>query len=152
MDLEAKLSALGLSLPEAPKPVAAYVPAVRAGNLLFVSGQVPRVAGELVTGSVPSQVAVGAAAEAARACVLGALAIVGDQLGGDWARLVRIVRVEVFVHSDRTFTDQPTVADGASQLLVELFGDAGRHARVAVGVSSLPLDVAVELALTAEVR
>jgi enamine deaminase RidA (YjgF/YER057c/UK114 family) len=143
----------GLRLPTPPKPLASYVPAVRVGTLLFVSGQLPLLDGQAVaTGPVPSQCPADWAALAARQCLLNALAIVGEQAGGDWSRVVRIVRLGVFVQSDAGFAGQPAVANGASDLLVELFGDAGRHARAAVGVNALPLQASVELELIVELR
>ena len=153
MDIHAKLKSLDLPLPPAPKPVAAYVPAVRTGNLVFVSGQLPMRDGKLMaTGPVPSAVKLDDAQLAARQCALNALAILDEQLSGDWSRLVRIVRLGVFVSSDDAFTDQPKVANGASEFLGQLLGDAGRHARAAVGVNVLPLGATVEVELIAEVR
>jgi enamine deaminase RidA (YjgF/YER057c/UK114 family) len=153
MDLHAKLASLNLKLPVAPKPIGHYVPAVRTGNLVYVSGQLPMSEGQLIAkGPVPSAVSLEQGQAAARQCALNALAIVGEQIGGDWSRLVRIVRVAVFVASDNGFTDQPKVANGASELLGQLFGDAGKHARAAVGVNVLPLGATVEVELIAEVR
>jgi len=153
MDIHAKLQSLGLTLPQAPKPVASYVPAVRSGNLIFVSGQLPMRAGELIaTGKVPTQVSVEQGQAAAQQCALNALAIVGDQLGGDFGRVVRIVRVGGFVQCTDDFAGQPQVINGASNLLGELFGEAGRHARAAVGVNALPLNAAVEVEMLVEVR
>lgn len=148
-----ELERKGLRLPPPPKPLASYVPAVRAGTLLFVSGQLPFHDGQLAaTGPVPSQCPADRAVLAARQCLLNALAIVGEQAGGDWTRVLRIVRLGVFVQSDTGFAGQPAVANGASDLLVELFGDAGRHARAAVGVNALPLHASVELELVAELQ
>lgn len=153
MDIHAKLATLGLKLPVAPKPVAAYVPAVRTGNLIVVAGQLPLIEGKLIaTGRVPSSVSLEQAQAAARQCALNALAAVGDVIGGDWSRLVRVVRVGVFVASDNDFFEQPKVANGASELLGQVFGDAGRHARAAVGVNVLPLNAPVEVELMVEVR
>ncbi len=153
MDLSAKLASLGLTLPPAPKPVAVYVPAVRTGNLVFVSGQIPVRDGKvLFTGTVPSGVPMAQAQQAAQQCALNALAVVGDQIGGNWSRLVRIVRLCVFVASDNGFGEQPQVANGASELLEKVFGDAGKHSRSAVGVNTLPRNVPVELEMVAEVR
>lgn len=153
INLAARLNELGLVLPAAPKPLAAYVPAVRTGNLLVVSGQLPLADGKLLAvGPVPSVVSIDQATLATRQCLLNALAIVGNELGGDWSRLVRVVRLGVFVQSDLRFGDQPKVANGASELLVQLFGDTGRHARAAIGVNALPLDASVELEFWAEVR
>jgi enamine deaminase RidA (YjgF/YER057c/UK114 family) len=153
MDIHAKLASLNLKLPAAPKPVAVYVPAVRTGNLIYVSGQLPMSEGQLIAnGPAPSAVSLEQAQAAARQCALNALAIVGDQIGGDWSRLVRIVRLAVFVASDNSFTDQPKVANGASELLGQVFGDAGKHARAAVGVNVLPLGASVEVEMIVEVR
>ncbi len=147
-----RLAELGLTLPAAPRPVASYVPAVRAGDLVFVSGQVPFRDGKLViTGRVPSQVSPEAARGAAAQCALNALAILADQLEGDLDRVRRIVKLGVFVACDPDFHGQPQVANGASDLLVEVFGEAGRHARAAVGAPALPLGAAVEVELVAEV-
>lgn len=153
MSFEANLAALGLTLPAAPKPVASYVPAVRSGNLVFVSGQLPMKDGQLTaTGPVPSKCSPEAAHAAARQCVLNGLAVLGDQIGGDFSRVVRIVRVGAFVQSDDGWTEQPKVANGGSELLQQLFGEAGRHARAAVGTNALPLGASVEIELLVEVR
>jgi enamine deaminase RidA (YjgF/YER057c/UK114 family) len=153
MDIHARLSELGLTLPAAPKPVAAYVPAVRSGNLVYVSGQLPMRDGKLIaTGPVPSACSPELAQEAARQCVLNGLAVVGDQVGGDFSRVVRVVRVGAFVQSDAGWTEQPKVANGGSELLQQVFGDAGRHARAAVGTNALPLGASVEIELLVEVR
>ncbi len=152
-DVSERLADLGLTLPKAPKPVAAYVPSVRAGDLIFVSGQIPMADGRLqATGPVPSAVSIEAAQQAARVCCLNALAVLADALEGDLGRLERIVRLGVFVQSDPGFTDQPKVANGASELLVELFGDTGRHARAAVGSVALPLGATVEVEMIARCR
>jgi len=153
MDPHAALAELGLTLPAAPKPVAAYVPAVRSGNLIYVSGQLPFRDGALtVTGPVPSACSIELAQDAARQCVLNGLAVVADQLGGDLSRVVRVVRVGAFVQSDVGFTEQPKVANGASELLQRIFGEAGRHARAAVGTNALPLGASVEVEFLFEVR
>ena len=153
MDIHAKLASLGLTLPAAPKPVASYVPAVRSGNLVFVSGQLPMKDGALLaTGPVPSACSPEAAAAAARQCVLNGIAVLGDQIGGDFSRVVRVVRVGAFVQSDAGWTEQPKVANGGSELLQQVFGEAGRHARAAVGTNALPLGASVEIELLFEVR
>ncbi len=150
--IDARLSELGIELPAAPRPVASYVPAVRTGSLLFVSGQVPLREGRLVAeGPVPSVTSPEAAVAAARQCVLNGLAVMRDALGGDLDRVRRIVRVGVFVCSDPGFTGQPGVGNGASDLLVEIFGEAGRHARAAVGSVALPLGASVEVEFVVEV-
>jgi enamine deaminase RidA (YjgF/YER057c/UK114 family) len=151
--VEKRLKAAGVSLPEAPRPVAAYVPFVKVGNLVFVSGQIPLRDGQLtVRGPVPSVVGPAEAAGAARQCVVNALAVLAAALDGDLDRVRRIVRLGVFVACDPGFDGQPQVANGASELLIEVFGDAGRHARAAVGSVGLPLGATVEVELIAEVE
>jgi enamine deaminase RidA (YjgF/YER057c/UK114 family) len=148
MQIEERLAELGLSLPEPPKPVAAYVPCVRAGSLVVVSGQLPMVEGALTAvGKVPSQVSVEDAQAAARQCALNGLAVLKAELGGNWSALGHVVRLGVFVQSDDDFAGQPQVANGASELMQQVFGESGRHARAAVGVNSLPLNAAVEVEL-----
>ena len=148
---EARLAELGLTLPEVVRPLAAYVPAVRTGNHVYVSGQLPMVNGELpATGKVGAEVDVAQAKALARVCALNALAAAAAAAGG-LAAITRIVKVTGFVASAPDFTDQPLVVNGASELLVEVFGDAGRHARSAVGVAALPRDTPVEVELIAEV-
>ena len=146
------LRALGLKLPEPATPVANYVPSVRTGNLLFVAGQVPRKAdGSIVAGRVGSETDVDAAYEAARTCGLLALAAVKQALG-DLEKVVRVVRVMGLVNASTDFTQQPAVINGFSDLMVEVFGDRGQHARVAYGVGSLPGGAAVEVESLYEVR
>ena len=150
--IDARLDELGIRLPDAPKPVAAYVPSVHAQGLIFVSGQIPLKEGSLMaTGTVPSDTAVDQAVSAARQCAINALAVLKSSLEGDLDRVRRIVRIGVFVASDPGFTDQPLVANGASELMLEVFGDAGRHARAAVGSVALPLNASVEVELVAQV-
>ena len=152
MNIEHKLTELEITLPEAPAPVASYVPAVRTGNLVVVSGQLPFRAGTLLfTGPVASAVSVEQGQEAARQCVLNGLAVLKRELDGDLSRLVRVVRIGAFVQSDDDFSEQARVANGASELLQELCGEAGRHARAAVGVNALPLDTPVEIEFLFEV-
>ena len=152
-DPHAELARLGITLPPAPKPVAAYVPAVRSGNLVYVSGQLPMSSGQLMaTGPVPSKVSIDDAQKAARQCALNAMAVVADQLGGDLRRVKRVVRLGVFVQSDDRFDGQPKVANGASEFMQEVFGEAGRHARAAVGTNALPLDASVEVEVLFEVE
>lgn len=148
--IDRKLAELGLSLPEAAAPVAAYVPTVLAGNLLHVSGQLPFRDGKLVTGRLGENVSVEDGQDAAQRCALMLIAQVKAALG-DLARVKRIVKLGVFVNSHGDFTDQPKVANGASELMVTLFGDAGKHARSAVGVPVLPLGAAVEVDAIIEV-
>jgi enamine deaminase RidA (YjgF/YER057c/UK114 family) len=145
-----RLAELGLSIPAVAKPVASYVPATIAGNLVFTAGQLPFVDGNLPeTGKVGAEVAADDAQAYARTAVLNALAAVETAIGSV-DRITRIVKLVVFVASTPDFTGQPAVANGASDTLVEIFGDAGRHARSAVGVAALPLDAPVELELIVE--
>lgn len=146
-ELTANLTKLGLQIPAAPKPVASYVPAVVAasGTSVIVSGQLPFKEGRLMaTGPVPDRVSIEVAQACARQCVLNGLAALQTEIR-DLGRLRRVLRLGVFVQCPPGFADQPKVANGASDLLVELLGDAGRHARAAVGVSALPLDAPVEI-------
>jgi enamine deaminase RidA (YjgF/YER057c/UK114 family) len=152
MTLESRLSSLGITLPSVPGPFGAYVPAKRCGNLVFVAGQLPMKDGKLLAvGQVPSRCSVEDAKAAARQCVVNALAAVRT-VEPDLGRIAGVVRVGAFVSSDAKFTEQPKVANGASEFLLELFGDAGRHARAAVGVNTLPLDAAVEVEFVFELR
>jgi enamine deaminase RidA (YjgF/YER057c/UK114 family) len=144
------LAELGLSIPEVAKPVASYVPATIAGNLVFTAGQLPFVDGQLpATGKVGTEVSAEDARGYARTAVLNALAAVETAIGSV-DRITRIVKLVVFVASAPEFSGQPAVANGASDTLVEIFGEAGRHARSAVGVAVLPLDAPVELELIIE--
>jgi enamine deaminase RidA (YjgF/YER057c/UK114 family) len=148
---EERLAELGLEVPEVAKPVAVYVPAVRSGNYVFTSGQLPMKAGELMlTGKVGGEVSEGEAIECAQQCALNAIAAVKAELG-DLSRVKRVVKVVAFVASTPDFTGQPRVANGASELLGKVFGDAGVHARSAVGVPVLPLDSPVEVEIMVEV-
>ncbi|WP_308814939.1 RidA family protein [Sphingomonas sp. GV3] len=140
-----KLEELGLSLPEAAAPVAAYVPIVEAAGMLHLSGQLPFRDGQLITGRLGDGVSLEDGQAAARACGLMIVAQLKKYLNGDLSRVKRIVKLGVFVNSHADFTDQPKVANGASELMVALFGDEGRHARSAVGVPVLPLGAAVEI-------
>ena len=142
---------MGIELPPAPKPVASYVPVVQAGGLAFVAGQGAIVDGAVLhPGHLGAEVSVEQGQEAARRCASQALAALKEELGS-LDRIRRIANLTVYVASAPGFTDQPLVANGASDLLVELFGDAGRHARAAVGVNELPLGLSVEVAVIAEV-
>jgi len=148
---EEKLAELGLSVPEVAKPVAVYVPAVRSGHHVFTSGQLPMRSGELMmTGKVGGDVSLEEAVECAQQCGLNAIAAVKAEIG-DLAAVKRIVKVVCFVASTPDFTGQPQVANGVSELLGTVFGDAGVHARSAVGVTVLPLDAPVEVELVVEV-
>jgi enamine deaminase RidA (YjgF/YER057c/UK114 family) len=147
---EERLAELGLAVPEVAKPVAAYVPAVRSGNFVFTSGQLPMRSGELMqTGKVGDDVSPDEAVECAQQCALNAIAAVKAELG-DLGKVKRIVKVVAFVASTPDFTGQPQVANGASELFGSVFGDAGVHARSAVGVPVLPLDAPVEVELVVE--
>ncbi|MGH9251130.1 MAG: RidA family protein [Acidimicrobiales bacterium] len=151
MTPEERLAALGLTIPEVTPPVAAYVPAVRTGSYVYTSGQLPMRDGELMhTGKVGSEVSPDEANECARQCALNALAAVRTQVG-DLSAVTRVVKVVGFVASAPGFTAQPQVVNGASELLGQAFGDAGQHARSAVGVAVLPLDAPVEVELVVEV-
>jgi enamine deaminase RidA (YjgF/YER057c/UK114 family) len=146
-----RLAELGLTLPSDTAPLAAYVPAVRTGNLVYTSGQLPRIDGELThIGKVGAEVTPEQAKEAAQACALNAIAAVKAEIG-DLEKVRRVVKVVGFVASAPDFTGQPGVVNGASELLGKVFGDAGVHARSAVGVAALPLDVPVEVELIVEV-
>ncbi len=147
---EERLRGLGLELPRVPKPAGSYIPAVRAGSLLFTAGQVPVESGELrFTGKVGDAVSLEEAQQAARICALNALAAVASEAGG-LDRISRVVKVVGYVASAPGFNAQPQVINGASDLLGEVFGEAGRHARSAVGVAELPLDAPVEVELIVE--
>jgi enamine deaminase RidA (YjgF/YER057c/UK114 family) len=148
---EARLAALGLVLPVVPAPLAAYVPAVRTGVHVYTAGQLPLVDGALLmTGKVGTEVSAAEAAALARVCALNALAAVASVTGG-LSSVVRVVKMTGFVASAPGFTDQAQVVNGASELLLEVFGEAGRHARSAVGMAVLPFDAPVEVELIAEV-
>ena len=151
--IEARLTELRIELPQAAAPVANYVPAVRSGDLLFIAGQICQWNGERrFIGKLGREISTEQGQEAARLCALNILAQARNALGGDLDRILRCVRVGAFVSCTEDFTQQPQVANGASNLLVELLGDAGRHARAAVGVNALPGGVAVEVDAIFEVR
>lgn len=143
--IDARLGELGISLPEAAAPVANYVAFVRSGNLLHVSGQIAQDENGPVKGKLGADMETGAGAAAARRCALSLIAQARAACDGDLDRIVRVVKLNGFVNSAPDFTDQPKVINGASDLMVEVFGAAGRHARSAVGVAGLPLGVAVEI-------
>jgi enamine deaminase RidA (YjgF/YER057c/UK114 family) len=152
MTVSERLAELGLELPPVAAPVAAYVPAVRSGNLVFTSGQLPMVAGQLAaTGHVGAEVDEATAAACARTCALNGVAAVAALIGSV-DDIVRVVKVVGFVASAPGFTGQPKVVNGASEVLGEIFGDSGVHARSAVGVAELPLGAPVEVELVVEVR
>ncbi|WHU01901.1 MULTISPECIES: RidA family protein [unclassified Sphingomonas] len=147
-----KLEELGLTLPEAAAPVAAYVPVVEANGLLHISGQLPFKDGALMAGRLGEDRDLAFGTEAAQRCALMLVAQIQKYLDGDISRVERIVKLGVFVNSAADFTDQPKVANGASELMQALFGDAGKHARSAVGVPTLPLGAAVEVDAIVQIR
>jgi enamine deaminase RidA (YjgF/YER057c/UK114 family) len=150
--IENQLQALGINLPVAPKPLAAYIPAKKTGNLIFTAGQLPMVNGELISkGLLGQDVEVEEANKAARICTINALAAIKGVIG-DLDHIQQIVRVVGYVASVPTFTQQPAVVNGASELLLEIFGENGKHARSAVGMAVLPLNASVEIELTVEVK
>ena len=151
MTVSARLAELGITLPEVAKPLAAYVPAVRTGNLVYTSGQLPLQSGDLThIGKIGAEVPPEEGKVAARTCVLNALAAIDALVGID--SVVRVVKLVGFVASAPGFNGQPAVINGASEFLGEVFGDSGAHARSAVGVSELPLNAPVEVELIVEVR
>lgn len=151
--IEARLAELGIELPKAASPAANYVPFAISGNLVFVAGQVPFWNGELRhVGRLGADYAVEQGQAAARLCALNIVAQVKAALGGDLDRVTRIVKLGVFVNSTPDFSKQPVVANGASDLFVEIFGDAGKHARFAVGANVLPMGVAVEVDAVVEFK
>jgi len=142
---ETKLAQMGVSLPDAPAPAANYVPFVQVGDIVYVSGQISQGPEGLIKGKLGDDLSTEAGAEAARACAISLLAQVKAACGGDLDRLVRVVKLTGFVNSTPFYTEQPQVINGASNLIGEAFGDAGKHARAAVSAASLPLGVAVEI-------
>lgn len=143
--IESRLAELGVSLPEAPLPAANYVPWVVSGDMVFISGQISQNADGLIKGKLGADLDVEQGAAAARACAVAILAQLKAATGGNIDRMVRLVKLVGFVNSTADFTDQPKVINGASDFLVAVLGDAGRHARSAVSAASLPLGVAVEI-------
>jgi enamine deaminase RidA (YjgF/YER057c/UK114 family) len=152
MSIETRLAELGVTLPDAPAPAANYVPFVRVGNVVHVSGQIARDEAGLITGRLGAGMDIEAGAVAAKSCAIALLAQVKAACGGDLTRLVRVVKLVGFVNSTPDFTDQPKVINGASDFMVAVLGDAGRHARSAVSAASLPFGVAVEIEGIFEVR
>lgn len=149
--IEARLKDLNIDLPEVPKPLAAYIPAKQSGQLIFTAGQLPMVNGELILkGLLGQDVEIEDANKAARICTLNGLAAIKGLIG-DLDKIKQIVRVVGYVASVPNFTQQPAVINGASELLLEIFGDKGKHARSAVGMAALPLNASVEVELTVEV-
>lgn len=142
---ETKLKELGITLPDAPAPAANYVPFVQVGDTVYVSGQISADANGFIKGKLGDDMTTEEGAAAARACAINLLAQVKAACGGDLDRLVRVVKLTGFVNSTADYTDQPKVVNGASDLLAEALGDAGKHSRSAVSAASLPLGVAVEI-------
>jgi len=149
MSIKERIETLGHTLPIAPTPVANYIPAIKSGNEVMTSGQVPFVNGtNQFTGSIPSKQSVQDGAKAAELCALNAIAAAATVLGGDVNRITGVKLLKVYVASDAGFGDHPIVANGASDLMVAIFGDAGKHIRVALGAIGLPLESTVELEAT----
>lgn len=146
----ARLESLGFTLPEVPAPVAAYVNCVRSGNLLFLSGGLPIDGERKVLGKVPTDVSPEKAAEGARIIMLNRLAVIRDEIGS-LDKVKRIVALNGFVNSEPDFTGHPQVVNGASEFLLEIFGERGKHSRTALGAAALPLNVAVEINMIVEV-
>ena len=151
MSISAKLASLGLTLPAVPAPVAAYVNCVRSGNLLFLSGGLPIDGETKVIGKVPTDVSIDQAREGARIIILNRLAVIQDAIGS-LDKVKQIVALNGFVNSEPDFYGHPQVINGASELLVEIFGDKGKHSRTALGAAALPLNVAVEINLIIEIE
>jgi enamine deaminase RidA (YjgF/YER057c/UK114 family) len=150
--VESRILQLGLTLPAAPKPLASYIPAKKTGNLVFTAGQLPMVNGDLILkGLLGKDVEIEAAKNAAKICTLNALAAIKGVIE-DLDRIKQVVRVVGYVASVPTFTEQPAIVNGASELLLEIFGEKGKHARSAVGMAVLPLNASVEIELTVEVE
>ncbi|MCZ7603675.1 MAG: RidA family protein [Melioribacteraceae bacterium] len=150
--LEEKLKDLGIEIPEAPMPLASYIPSTIVGNLVYTAGQVPLINGKLKNaGLVGRDISMADAQEAAKTCAINCLGAVKKAIG-DLNKIKRIVKLTVFVASEDGFVDQPKVANGASDLLVEIFGENGKHVRSAVGVTALPLNAPVEIEMIVELK
>jgi enamine deaminase RidA (YjgF/YER057c/UK114 family) len=149
--IESRLAELGVTLPDAPAPAANYVPFVRTGSQVYISGQISRNGATLLTGKLGLDLDIAAGAAAAQSCAVAILAQIKAACGGDWSRFQRMVKLVGFVNSTADFTDQPKVINGASDFLVAVLGDSGRHARSAISAASLPLGVAVEVEAVFEI-
>ena len=152
MGIEDRLKSLGITLPEASAPAGNYVPYVQAGDLVYISGQISNGPDGLIIGKLGANMDVDAGAAAAKTCALHLIAQLKAACGGDLDRVVQVVKLGGFVNSTEDFTDQPKVINGASDFMVEVFGDLGRHARAAVSAASLPLGVAVEIEGTFQIK
>jgi enamine deaminase RidA (YjgF/YER057c/UK114 family) len=152
MTIDQRLADLGLELPAAPAPAANYVPFVVSGQMLYISGQISQDSSGLIKGRLGADMTTDEGAEAARRCALAIMAQARAACGGDLGRIARVVKLVGFVNSTPEFTDQPKVINGASDLMVAVFGEVGRHARSAVSAASLPLGVAVEIEAILELR
>jgi enamine deaminase RidA (YjgF/YER057c/UK114 family) len=149
--IEEKLNEMGIEIPVAPKPLASYIPATKAGNLIFTAGQIPMVDGELkYKGKVSKEISLAEGIKAAELCTVNCLSVIKSEVK-NLDNIKRVIKVTVFVNSTNGFTDQPKVANGASDLLVKIFGDNGKHVRSAVGVNELPIDSSVEVEMIVEV-
>ena len=150
--IEKRHADLGVTLPDAPAPAANYVPFVQVGNLVHISGQISQNEAGLIKGKLGEELSFEQGAEAAKRCAISLLAQLKKAIGGDWDRLDRAVKLVGFVNSTPDFSDQSKVINGASELLVQVFGDAGKHARSAVGVAELPLDAACEVEMVVKLK
>lgn len=149
---EEKLKELGIEIPEAPKPLASYIPAAISGNLVYTAGQVPLEGGKLnYTGLVGKDISIEDAQKAAKVCAINCLSVIKSVIG-DLNKIERILKLTVFVASSDGFVDQPKVANGASDFIVEVFGEKGKHVRSAVGVSGLPINAPIEIEMIAELK
>jgi enamine deaminase RidA (YjgF/YER057c/UK114 family) len=150
--IEEKIKKLGFNLPDTPKPVAAYIPAIKINNLVFTAGQIPTVAGELMyKGKIGKDLNIEQGQRAAEICLLNGLAAIKGIIG-DLSKIEKIVKVTAFINSSDGFVEQPKVANGASELLLKIFDEKGKHVRSAVGVNELPLNAAVEIEIVCEVK
>jgi enamine deaminase RidA (YjgF/YER057c/UK114 family) len=152
MSIEEKLKAMGITLPETPKPMAAYIPAIQTGDLIFTSGQIPILKGELkYKGKLGAEISKQDGYEAARQCAINALSAIRSLIG-NLDKIEQVIKVVGFVASANGFTEQPAVVNGASELLLAVFGEKGKHARSAIGVAELPLGVPVEVEMVVQVK
>ncbi len=150
--IKEKLESLNIILPPAPAPAANYVPTVKSGNLIFVSGQIPVVDGNMIVGKVGYNIEIEEAVAAARACGLAIIAQLNEATNSNLDKISRIVKLGGFVNCINTFTQQPEIINGASNLMVEVFGESGKHSRFAIGTNSLPRGVVVEVEAIAEIK